>query len=180
MKTIYIDMDGVVADFNAFIGNVLGRSVRWTDRSITEEEWAVVQAVDHIYYQLPLTPEATKLVGYCSQFSDEYKVEFLTALPGKNRVPTAAQDKQDWIDKYFPGYKVNFGPLSSDKWKWCKPGDMLIDDKLSNINDWYEKGKGIAIFYKENLHSTLNAIDSVLGKTEPMRIIDETDNKQTG
>ena len=176
MKTIYIDMDGVVADFNAYIGGLLGRPVRWTDRSITEEEWAVVTSQDHIYFKLPLTPEATTLVGYCSQFKDEYKVEFLTALPGKNRVPTAAADKQNWINKYFPGYKVNFGPLSSDKWKWCKPGDILIDDKFTNIDDWYTKGKGIGIFYKENIHATLHHIDKAIGITEPMRFLDETTN----
>lgn len=176
MKTIYIDMDGVVADFNAFIGSVLGRPVKWTDRSITPEEWEVVAAIDNVYYHLPLLKDATKLVGYCSQFKDEYRVEFLTALPSKKLMPEVAGDKQKWVDKYFPGYKVNFGPYSTDKWKWCKPGDILIDDRSSNIIDWYEKGKGIGIYYKENITHTLSIIDKVIGKTEPMRFLDETIN----
>ena len=176
MKTIYIDMDGVVADFNAFIGSVLGRTVKWTDRSITPEEWEVVAAIDNVYYHLPLLKDATTLVGSCSQFKDEYRVEFLTALPSKKLMPEVAGDKQKWVDKYFPGYKVNFGPYSTDKWKWCKPGDILIDDRSSNIIDWYEKGKGIGIYYKENITHTLSIIDKVIGKTEPMRFLDETTN----
>jgi hypothetical protein len=169
-------MDGVVADFNAFIGSVLGRTVKWTDRSITPEEWEVVAAIDNVYFQLPLLKDATTLVGYCSQFKDEYRVEFLTALPSKKLMPEVAGDKQKWVDKYFPGYKVNFGPYSTDKWKWCKPGDILIDDRSSNIIDWYEKGKGIGIYYKENITHTLSIIDKVIGKTEPMRFLDETIN----
>jgi len=176
MKTIYIDMDGVVADFNGFIGNVLGRSVRWTDRSITPEEWEVVASIDNVYYQLPLLKDATTLVGYCSQFKDEYRVEFLTALPSKKLMPEVSDDKRKWVDKYFPGYKVNFGPYSTDKWKWCKPGDILIDDRSSNIIDWHEKGNGIGIYYKEEIHNTLNIIDKVIGQTEPMRFLDEKIN----
>ena len=53
---------------------------------------------------------------------------------------------------------------------------MLIDDKMSNIDDWVEKGKGIAIYYKENIHATLTHIDKAIGKTEPMRFLDETTN----
>ena len=176
MKTIYIDMDGVVADFNGFIGNIIGRPVKWTDRSITPEEWSKIGAIEDVYFQLPLLKDATTLVGYCSQFKDEYNVEFLTALPSKKSVPTASSDKEKWINKYFPGYKVNFGPFSTDKWKWCKPGDMLIDDKMSNIDDWFEKGKGIGIYYKENIHATLHHIDKAIGKIEPMRFLDETTN----
>jgi len=176
MKTIYIDMDGVVADFNGFIGSVLGRSVRWTDRSITPEEWGVVASIDNVYYQLPLLKDATTLVGYCSQFKDEYRVEFLTALPSKKLMPEVSDDKRKWVDKYFPGYKVNFGPYSTDKWKWCKPGDILIDDRSSNIIDWHEKGNGIGIYYKEEIHNTLSIIDKVIGQTKPMRFLDEKIN----
>jgi 5'(3')-deoxyribonucleotidase len=150
--------------------------VQWTDRSITQDEWAELIALGNLYYNLPMLTNATALVGYCSSIEPKYNVEFLTALPSKKTMPDAEDDKTRWIKKYFPTYKVNFGPFSTDKWKWCKPGDILIDDRSSNIIDWYEKGKGIGIYYKENITHTLSIIDKVIGKTEPMRFLDETTN----
>lgn len=132
-STIYIDMDGVVADFDGYVSKQLGRSVHWTDRTITKSEWAELTAIGDLYWRLPLLANATALVGYCSSIEPKYNVEFLTALPSKTTMPEAEDDKTRWIKKYFPTYKVNFGPFSTDKWKWCKPGDILIDDRVSNI-----------------------------------------------
>jgi 5'(3')-deoxyribonucleotidase len=168
MNTIYIDMDGVVADFNGFISEKLGRSVNWTDKDITKQEWQFLLELGNIYYKLPLMRDATKLVGYCSNITPKYNVEFLTALPSKTTMPEAAPDKTQWIKKYFPLYKVNFGPFSTDKWKWCNPGDILIDDRHSNISDWCNKGNGIAILHDGNVMKTLNRLDTVVGTSKPL------------
>ena len=171
MNTIYIDMDGVVADFNGFISDNLGRTINWTDRNITKDEWRFLLGLGNIYFKLPLMRDATKLVGYCSNITTpKYNVEFLTALPSKTTMPEAEPDKIRWIKKYFPLYKVNFGPFSSDKWKWCKPGDILIDDKRSNIDDWCNKGKGIAILHDGDVMKTLNRLDAVVGTSEPIML----------
>lgn len=167
-NTIYIDMDGVVADFNGYVSQQLGRTVQWTDRSITKSEWAELTAIGELYWRLPLLANATALVGYCSSIVPNYNVEFLTALPSKTTMPEAEDDKTRWIKKYFPTYKVNFGPFSTDKWKWCNPGDILIDDRVSNIEDWYEKGNGIAILYKDDLLKTVGILDSVKNKKDRM------------
>lgn len=164
-------MDGVVADFNGFISDNLGRTINWTDRNITKDEWRFLLGLGNIYFKLPLMRDATKLVGYCSNITTpKYNVEFLTALPSKTTMPEAEPDKIRWIKKYFPLYKVNFGPFSSDKWKWCKPGDILIDDKRSNIDDWCNKGKGIAILHDGDVMKTLNRLDTVVGTSEPIML----------
>ena len=53
-NTIYIDMDGVVADFNGYVSKMLGRPVQWTDRSITKDEWGELIALGNLYYNLPM------------------------------------------------------------------------------------------------------------------------------
>jgi 5'(3')-deoxyribonucleotidase len=163
-------MDGVVADFNGFISTYLGRTVHWTDRRITKKEWQGIVDIGNMYLKLPLMNDATKLVGYCSNIVPKYNVEFLTALPGKAIMPEAEPDKIEWIKKYFPLYKVNFGPFSTDKWKWCKPGDILIDDKRSNIDDWCNKGKGIAILHDGNVMKTLDRLDKIVGTNDPIML----------
>ena len=156
-------MDGVVADFDTFASNLLGRKIGWHESKfdLTKEEWAMLSAVDRLYYNLPLMPDATKLVAYVKSLSTRFNVQFLTAVPRRTTMPEAQADKQAWIDKYFPGMKMDIGPFSHDKQKWCKPGDILIDDRPSNIEEWKSAG-GIAIYHTGDVDATIKHINEVV------------------
>ena len=162
MNVIYIDMDGVVADFDTFVGGVLGREIGWgTSQDLTDDEWVKLASIDRLYYQLPLMPDATKLVAYAKSLSTRFYIGFLTAIPRRTTIPTAQADKQAWITKYFPGMKMNIGPYSHDKQKWCTPGDILIDDRPSNIKEWEAAG-GIAIYHTGDVNATIKHINKVI------------------
>jgi len=162
MNVIYIDMDGVVADFDTFVGGVLGREIGWgTSQDLTDDEWVKLASVDRLYYQLPLMPDATKLVAYAKSLSTRFYIEFLTAIPRRTTIPSAQADKQAWITKYFPGMRMNIGPFSRDKQKWCIPGDILIDDRPSNIKEWEAAG-GIAIYHTGDVNATIKYINRTL------------------
>jgi 5'(3')-deoxyribonucleotidase len=85
---------------------------------------------------------------------------FLTAVPKGNDVPWAFYDKVVWVQNYFPDIPVMFGPFSKDKWQHCKPGDILIDDRKSNIAEWQAAG-GRPILHEGNIKSTLAALDYI-------------------
>ena len=155
MKTIYIDMDGVVADFDTYVEGVIGREIGWgTSQDLTDEEWVKLASVDRLYYQLPLMPDATKLVAYVKSLSTRFYVGFLTDIPQRTTIPSAQADKQAWVDKYFPGMRMDIGPYSRDKQKWCTPGDILIDDCPSNIVEWSVAG-GIAMYHTGDVDATI-------------------------
>ena len=116
MRTIYIDMDGVVADFDTFVSSILERPIGWgATQDLSDEEWKKLASVDRLYYKLPMMPDATKLIAYIKSLNTRYHIEFLTAIPRRTTIPSAQADKQAWIDKYFPGMKMNIGPYSHDK-----------------------------------------------------------------
>lgn len=163
MRTIFVDMDGVVADFDTFASDLLGRKIGWHESKfdLTKEEWAMLGAVDRLYYQLPLMPDATKLVAYVKSLSSRVNVQFLTAVPRRTTMPSARDDKQAWVDKYFPGMRMDIGPYSHDKQKWCRPGDILVDDRPSNIQEWADAG-GIAIYHQGDVDATIKRINEVL------------------
>ena len=52
-----------------------------------------------------------------------------------------------------------FGPYSKDKHQHCEPGDILIDDRSSNIEEWRAVG-GIAIHHVD-FDATITALDSL-------------------
>ena len=162
MNSIYIDMDGVVADFDTYVGGVLGREIGWgTSQDLTDEEWVKLASVDRLYYHLPLMPDATKLVAYAKSLSTRFHVGFLTAIPRRTTIPSAYADKLAWVDKYFPGMRMDIGPYSRDKQKWCTPGDILIDDRPSNIVEWSAAG-GIAMYHTGDVDATIKYINKAI------------------
>ncbi len=156
-------MDGVVADFDTFAEEILGREIGWGDttQDLTAEEWLRLASVNRLYYQLPLMPDATKLVAYVKSLSTRFQIGFLTAIPRRTTIPSARADKQAWVDKYFPGMRMDIGPFSHDKHKWCSPGDILVDDRPSNIREWNAAG-GIAIYHTGDVNATIKRLNEVI------------------
>ena len=163
MRTIYIDMDGVVADFDTYVSLLLKRPIGWHNSlgDLSNEEWVKIASEDRLYYHLSLMPDATKLVAYIKSLSTRFYVQFLTAIPRRTTMPSAKADKQAWVDKYFPGMKMDVGPYSHDKQKWCVPGDILIDDRPSNIEQWTAVG-GIAIYHTGDVDASIRRLNEVI------------------
>jgi 5'(3')-deoxyribonucleotidase len=143
MNTIFLDMDGVVADFELMAQQILSK-----DKSLplgyrySDEEWSMLKSNPRIYRDLPLVDGSKKFVEDILAFAKEHNIDvlFLTANPVRNDIPWAFWDKVNWAMKYFPGIPVWFGPNSVDKQLRSMPGNVLIDDRLSNIEQWNSNG----------------------------------------
>jgi 5'(3')-deoxyribonucleotidase len=85
---------------------------------------------------------------------------FLTAVPKGNDVKWAFYDKVNWATTHYPDIPVMFGPYSHDKHVHCKLGDVLIDDRTSNCEEWRHAG-GVAIQHRGDLDKTLTEIDKL-------------------
>ena len=149
-NTIYLDMDGVCADWDRAAEAFLGIAPRLNtvngNYTVTMEEWERLKAQGHFYRNLPLMPGVDELVELARGYRDTlgWNLFFLTAVPHKNDVPDAFSDKVLWAHEHFPDIEVHFGPYAVDKWKHCQPGDILVDDRWSNCEDWKKAG-GMAV-----------------------------------
>jgi 5'(3')-deoxyribonucleotidase len=145
-STLYLDMDGVVADFDEYAYRMLG--VLPSGGIYPDAVWQKLAANPRIYRDLKKTPEADELVAKCKVFCKEhnYDLKFLTAVPKGNDVPWAFYDKMTWALFFFPDIPVMFGPYSKDKHHHCRRGDILIDDRTSNVEEWTAAG-GYGILY---------------------------------
>jgi len=157
MRTIYLDMDGVVADFDEYAARTLG--IPPSTGIYPNEVWYKLASNKRMYRDLIKTTYADELVDYCSKLckEKEYRLLFLTAVPKGNDVPWAFYDKVIWVQRYFPDIPVMFGPYSKDKHVHCRPGDILIDDRESNIREWRVSG-GIGILHRNDIVETLTEL----------------------
>ena len=156
MTTLYLDMDGVVADFDEYAARTLG--VPPSAGIYPDEVWYKLATNARLYRDLIKTPYADELVFQCSKLAKlhNYELKFLSAVPKGNDVPWAFYDKVVWVQNYFPGIPVMFGPFSRDKHVHCRPGDVLIDDRKSNIEEWRAAG-GFGILH-EDYKSTVDIL----------------------
>ena len=161
MPVLYLDMDGVVADFGSYVAGIVkyrhDQDMLWPDA-----EWNKVREYPRLYRDLTKTTEADKLVSHCREYATQhgYELRFLTAVPRKNDIMFAFYDKVVWAQQCFPNIPVIFGPFSHNKQEHCRPGDILIDDRTSNIDEWRSAG-GIGILHKGDLEKTIAALDNI-------------------
>lgn len=157
MKTVYLDMDDVIADFKSYAKRVLTKPQE--NETWAATEWNRLKDNDRLYRDLDKTAEADQLVEACQQACKQHgwQLKFLTAVPKGNDVRWAFYDKVLWAQRHYPGIPVMFGPFSRDKHVHCVPGDILIDDRTSNCEEWRAAG-GIAIQHRGDIEQTLNEL----------------------
>jgi 5'(3')-deoxyribonucleotidase len=147
---IYLDMDDVVADWQGHVESMLDYKFAKDDR-LPDNKWRQLKDNQRLYSELPLRAGAVELVEWVTAYADRTGayVFFLSAIPRGNDMPWAPQDKVFWAQRYFPRIPVFLGPYAHEKKMHCRsPGDILIDDRLSNCEEWIAAG-GRAHQYKE-------------------------------
>lgn len=149
--TLNLDMDGVVADWTTGAANVVGYRIDNPNQLYPDSDWDKIRAHKRMFRDLPLMRGANELVKIARRFRDEldYELVFLTAIPHYNDVHWAFWDKMLWAQSHFPDIPVHFGPYSADKKLHCQPGDILVDDRSDNCDEW-RSANGIAVNVKPN------------------------------
>jgi len=167
--TFYLDMDGVLADFDRGLRELAGiepRSVN--DARPPEYEdamWAAIRAVPHFYLELPPMNGAMDLFRRLNSL-DGVRCEILTGIPKPRRnIATAAEDKREWVRRHLsPDMKCNI-VMKEEKPRFCHgPESVLIDDTQANIDAWEAMG-GTGILHV-SAEETLRAIAARFALTE--------------
>lgn len=168
MTTFYLDMDGVVADWDTAAEDFLGVPFRtkpvYGEYRVTAAEWDRLRAQSRFYRSLPLMADCQQLVALARQYRDHlgWQLLFLTAVPHNNDQPWAFSDKVLWAQERFPDIPVHFGPHSTDKWRHCQPGDILVDDRGDNCDAWRAAGGRAFKVNDRNLLPTIAAVEQDL------------------
>ena len=128
---IFVDMDGVLADFGSHHEAVLG----WRPSTYLDNgDWSAVRAVEGFYLDMPPMPDLTALWTVLGRHSPIV----LTGVPSS--VEEAADNKRAWVRKHLGGDIEVRCCRSSEKCQHAKPGDLLIDDWEKYKHLWVGAG----------------------------------------
>jgi hypothetical protein len=138
MTTLFLDMDGVVADWEAGVAEFIGYTLEDPTAHYPASDWQKIRAHVRLFRHLPKMQRADEMVNIARKFRDElgYELIFLTAVPHYNDIHWAFYDKVLWALDNYPDIPVHFGPFAADKQRHCQPGDILVDDRQDNCQHW--------------------------------------------
>jgi hypothetical protein len=149
---LFLDCDGVLADFDAGAKAILGMSpAAFQKRDGSGEFWKRLARAPNFYGDLPEMPDAQLLF----QAVKHLKPTILTGLPlGK----WAAPQKERWAAEHFPGVPI-ITTMARQKHEHMEPGDVLVDDRENHRHLWENAG-GVFIHHK-NAEDTLRQLAAI-------------------
>ena len=122
MPALFLDCDGVLADFDAGVERLLGmKHAVFVKRHGSGLFWKQLARAPDFYATLPQMPDAQALFAAVKHL----RPTILTGLPLGN---WAAPQKVKWAAEHFPGVPI-ITCMARDKHKHMQPGDVLVDDR---------------------------------------------------
>jgi hypothetical protein len=139
---LYLDLDGVMADFDAHFPSVFGLD----HKSMADDAmWERINSHESYFLDMPPCPGAVEFFGDISFL----KPIILTACP-KSNYAHVAQQKRQWVHRHLcPSLTVL--PVMGGRNKWLfmhQPGDLLIDDFAKNLVPWTKAG-GVSLLHTD-------------------------------
>jgi hypothetical protein len=150
IEKIYLDMDGVIADFEK----------RYKERYGIHPSEAESQKKFNGYFDdfiqtqqfatLDLMPNAHTLINTLENIFLEKGIptEILSSTANIKRHDELSTQKSKWLKDHGILFKQNFVPGKELKYKFATPTSIIIDDTDVVISDWKKAG-GIPIHHKD-------------------------------
>jgi 5'(3')-deoxyribonucleotidase len=164
----FLDMDGVLADFNK-AAHVAHGKPRQTSRSFqqpwdlhllwgqTEEEfWAPTNSFE-FWYNIEKTPEADEIVELAMK---TWGVGNIAILTSPSDFGECIHAKREWIKRYYPQFEKRMIYAYSKKFL-ASPWRVLLDDRERNVDDFNAAG-GFAIMVPRLWNSRYAESDRVM------------------
>jgi hypothetical protein len=157
---IYLDMDGVIADFNKRYRELYKIYPQDADTYKVFDKFFAQFIDSREFAKLDLMPGAMDLINYLRAL--DIPTEILSSTSSEKRDVPIREQKIEWLETHKIDFPVNLVPGKRHKKNYANPNSLLIDDTEQNISQWREAG-GVAIHHKDVV-STLNILKSLLNK----------------
>jgi phosphoglycolate phosphatase-like HAD superfamily hydrolase len=143
---IFIDLDGVLADFEKKAREALGADPHATDKLSINDLFRRLEQYQlsggKYFEEMDPMPDAMQLW----QHVKKYNPAICSAI---GRITNAEREKRAWVNHHLgPAAEASalFVPSAKEKYRHAGPNHILIDDKLKAITPWVQAG-GIGILH---------------------------------
>jgi hypothetical protein len=170
---LYLDMDGVQADFFTAWANIHNKS-RYKEigdkdareRSIMDLTNRGPEFVEKFFATLPELPNFTVLLKWIKTNNIPFTI---LSAPLRDNHAASIAGKRTWLDKHNPGTSGS-AIFTGTKEKYAQKGgrpNVLVDDHKKYISRWQDAG-GIGILYRDNNpQAAISALEQIyFGKPE--------------
>lgn len=144
---IYLDMDGVLADFDKGYHKLFGTKPKNQPSRFDDN---VKQLIGTDFFAtLDKLPDADKVVQLALEYGNgKYSI---CSSPFTNDHDNSARYKTEWIREHLSPQPEHI-VITGKKDTYAKGKNVLIDDRPDNIQKWIDRG-GIGIWYDAYQHS---------------------------
>lgn len=153
MEALYVDLDGVLADFDRGVLELCGLPPGDPELSM-RQMWRSLARAENFFGELELMPDAMELWERCLPHSPT----ILTGLPHGG---WAEPQKRAWCARVLGPEIPVITCMSRDKPQWSAPGHVLIDDRLKAKEPWEAAG-GTFILHT-SAAASVQALEALLG-----------------
>ncbi len=156
MKTIYVDMDGVLVAFYEFCSLYINMYEDHDPRNKGQlykfMDWA--ESEFRMFSMMPPKKDLDLAMQFLiDKQTKGWNIEILSSSGTSKMAPSISRSKNIWIDTYirakypeFQDMQANFVEGSAKKVEFYKEGDVLIDDYFKPGQMW-EKAGGLWIHH---------------------------------
>ena len=132
-RRIYLDCDGVLADFDKGALAILGAPSEAYERQFGAAAfWRKLANAEGFFENLDLLPDAMDLYH-------AVRTRNPVILTGMPHGAWAEPQKRAWAARHFPDVPV-ITTLAALKREHCQPGDVLVDDRIWHREAWEDAG----------------------------------------
>ena len=138
---IYCDMDGVLSDFDKRFEEFGGMPPQQFEKEKGKDQfWNLIdkQVGVKFWAGMPWMPDGKELWNHIKQYKP-------TLLSAPSRENESRLGKRVWVKNNIPGTPLILAAAEKKK-NYARKNAILIDDRVSNINDWNAAG-GIGILH---------------------------------
>jgi 5'(3')-deoxyribonucleotidase len=149
---LFLDADGVLADFDLSARRLLGMSPKqFIAKHGRGAFWKRLAGAKNFYGSLPEMPDARLLFDAVKHL----KPTILTGLPIGS---WAAPQKVEWAAEHFPGVPI-ITCMAADKHLHMHPGDVLVDDREKHRAAY--EAAGVVFVHHRNAEDSLRQLAKI-------------------
>jgi hypothetical protein len=145
---IYLDMDGVIADFDKKYKELYNIAPKEADTYKTFDKFFTTFIAERQFAKLDLMPDAMELINYLRSLP--IPTEILSSTSSEKRDAEIREQKVEWLHKHNLTFPINLVPGKRLKRNFSNPNSLLIDDTAQNIDQWRAEG-GVGILHTDTM-----------------------------